>query len=230
MPRRPRFIRVGLPHHIVHRGNNKQKIFFDESDHVFFTSLIRNISRKCRCVIHAYCLMPNHVHILAVPPQKDSLSKMMQRISMLYAQHVNGKYERTGRLWESRFYSSIVQSERYLVTVCRYIERNPVRAKMVKQVKSYPWSSAFSHFKKSSDDFIRPIWNNKQQKKSYIDYLNERDKEEDVDFLRKATFSGRPFGNNLFITALSKELGYDLRIRPRGGQRKKRDTPLYAIN
>ena len=142
MPRIARLVGAGYPHHIIQRGNNRQPIFFDDKDKLRYLHLLEKYSSECGCDIFAYCLMNNHVHILSVPDDNSALAKTMQKLSLTYTQFVNQKYNRTGRLWECRYYSALVDEERYLISVVRYIEQNPVRAKIVSQATEYPWSSA----------------------------------------------------------------------------------------
>jgi putative transposase len=122
MPRIARAIATGFPHHIVQRGNNKEKVFFEKEDKERYLSLLSKYANKWNSTILAYCLMDNHVHLLAKPKSGESLYKMMQGVTFCYTQYVNKKYKKTGRLWESRYYSCIVDKERYLWSVARYIE------------------------------------------------------------------------------------------------------------
>ncbi|GAI54022.1 unnamed protein product, partial [marine sediment metagenome] len=131
MPRIARIVGIGYPHHIIQRGNNRQNIFFDQEDRLLYLKWLEKYSLECGCTIHAYCLMINHVHLLVVPQYNYSLAKTIQKLSLTFTQHINKKYKRTGRLWECRFYSALVDKEPYLWSVGRYIERNPVRAKIV---------------------------------------------------------------------------------------------------
>ena len=115
MPRTARIVGVGYPHHIIQRGNNKQAIFFNDKDRKIYLYLLEKYSNECGCDIFAYCLMDNHVHLLAVPDTELALAKAMQKISLTYTQFINRKYNRTGRLWECRYYSSLVDEDAYLI-------------------------------------------------------------------------------------------------------------------
>jgi putative transposase len=216
MPRIARIVAEGYPHHIIQRGNNRQAVFFDNEDKRFYLELLKKYSRECGNRIHAYCLMDNHVHMLATPLRYDSLAKAMQKLSLSFTQHINRKHKRTGRLWECRFHSSLVDREGYLWAVCRYIERNPVRAKMVNKPSQYEWSSANSTHK---SDIVESIWDNAQRQK-YIDYLNMPEDESQVQIIRKHTYSGKPIGSAGFIVNIAKVLKIDLSTRPKGRPRK----------
>src|SRR3989338_7276542 len=124
--------------------------------------------------------MDNHVHILLTPQRDNSLAKTMQKLSLRFTQHINKKHERTGRLWECRFHSSLIDKENYLWSVCRYIERNPVRAKIVMKPSEYEWSSAnITNGSNIIEDILDPA-----QKKEYIDYLNKIEDQEQIHKIR----------------------------------------------
>jgi len=141
MPRKPRFYISEVPVHVVQRGNNRDPIFFDEADYQAYLKWLKEAAEKYGCKIHAYVLMTNHVHLLLTPNDESGVSRLMQYIGRFYVQYVNHTYGRTGTLWEGRYKSSLVDSERYLLTCSRYIELNPVRASMVSHPGDYPWSS-----------------------------------------------------------------------------------------
>ena len=127
MPRIARVCAEGHPHHITQRGNNKEKVFFDEEDRQFYLDVLQRYKDKYAMKILVYCLMGNHVHILAVPRNETSLAKGIGGTNLIYTQYINRKYKRSGRLWQNRFFSSVVEEEPYLWAVMRYIEQNPVR-------------------------------------------------------------------------------------------------------
>src|SRR3989339_882703 len=131
MPRIARAVAVDFPHHIIQRGNNRQKVFFAIETRKKYLELVKEYADIWGASVLAYCLMTNHIHLLIKPHQEDSLAKMMQGVSQGYAKYINRRYKRTGRLWESRYYSCVVDEESYLWQVARYIERNPKRAGLV---------------------------------------------------------------------------------------------------
>jgi len=141
MPRKPRFNLIDIPQHVIQRGNNRQPCFFRKSDYIRYLSDLKIASEKYDCKIHAYVLMTNHVHILVTPMTNHAVSEMMQSLGRRYVRYFNNTYNRTGTLWEGRFKSSLIDSERYLLICMRYIEMNPVRASMVNHPDEYPWSS-----------------------------------------------------------------------------------------
>lgn len=141
MPRRQRLQIAGLPVHIIQRGNNRQACFFADEDYLFFLDHLARIAKRFRCALHAYVLMTNHFHLLLSSELKSGPSLLMKFLGQRYVQYVNRTYKRSGSLWEGRFRSSLVQTERYVLGCYRYIELNPVRANMVKHPIEYPWSS-----------------------------------------------------------------------------------------
>lgn len=141
MARLPRYVIPGQPQHIIQRGNNRQAIFAAEADYLFFRDALVDAATKHGLAIHAYVWMTNHIHLLATPELDDSISKVFQSVGRRYVQYFNFTYRRSGTLWEGRYRATVVDSERYLLTLMRYIELNPVRAGMVAHPKDYAWSS-----------------------------------------------------------------------------------------
>ena len=141
MPRRARFLFPGHPLHIWQRGVNRERCFGDDSDRSFYLGLLQELLAGAGCEMHAYVLMTNHVHLLVTPAHQDSAARLMKGVAQRHAQRCNKKWARTGPLWESRFKSSLVQSAGYALNCYRYIEENPLRARMVGHPAEYPWSS-----------------------------------------------------------------------------------------
>lgn len=141
MARLPRYVLPGQPQHIILRGNNRQVIFAADADYRFFRDALVEAARKHGLAVHAYVWMTNHVHLLATPDYGHSIGKVVQSVGRRYVQYFNLTYRRSGTLWEGRYRATVVDSERYLLTLMRYIELNPVRAGMVADPGDYPWSS-----------------------------------------------------------------------------------------
>ena len=141
MPRTARVIVPGLSVHIVQRGHDRAHCFFEETDYRVYLGYLAEFATEFCCSIHAYCLMTNHVHLLVTPGAAESCALMMKNVSQRHVQRINNRRARTGTLWEGRFYSCPVTSERYLITCYRYIELNPQRAGMVQHPSEYQWSS-----------------------------------------------------------------------------------------
>ena len=141
MSRKPRFNLVGVPQHVIQRGNNREPCFYSEDDYCRYLADLKEAALKNNCAIHSYVLMTNHVHLLVTPFSDHGVSHMMQDLGRKYVRYINHVYKRTGTLWEGRYKSSLIDSHKYLFTCMRYIELNPVRASMVSHPSEYRWSS-----------------------------------------------------------------------------------------
>ncbi len=141
MARLARVCPIGIPQHVIQRGNNRQVCFADAQDFAAYAGWLKDCSKKYQVEIHAWVLMSNHVHLLCTPQSPNALSQLMQSLGRQYVRYFNLRHQRTGTLWEGRFKSCLVQEEDYLMQLYRYIELNPVRAGMVKQPSDYVWSS-----------------------------------------------------------------------------------------
>ncbi len=161
MARLPRLTVPGLPHHLIQRGNNRQQIFLTPADRQFYLELLQEHASQFGVAIHAYVLMPNHVHVLVTPGSQDALPKMMQAVGRRYVRRFNDSHGRTGTLWEGRYKSTMVQTERYLLACMVYIDLNPVRASLVPQPVDYAWSSHGHYAGVRIDPLITPhplVW------------------------------------------------------------------------
>ncbi len=155
MARLLRFRIPGQPYHVIQRGNNRSTTFFDVEDYKFYRTCLKDACVRYGASIHAYALMSNHVHLLLTPRGATSIEKVMHSVGGRYAQRMNRKCDRTGPFWDGRYRSTLVDSDRYLLTCYRYIELNPVRAGIVAHPASYEWSSHRRHAFGQADDLIR---------------------------------------------------------------------------
>lgn len=217
MPRIARIVGLGYPHHIIQRGNNREKSFLDDEDFKKYLFLLKRYSIEKESVVLAYCLMSNHVHLLIKPLKKQSLYKMMQGITLCYTQYFNRKYKRTGRLWECRYHSCVIDVERYLWAVSLYIERNPERAKVVKNAEDYLYSSAKAHILGEMDDLIKEPLFDKDNLSEYKLLMKRAGMKEEIEDIRRNTLLGRPLGDEGFL----KMLGLNIVFRPKGRPKKK---------
>jgi putative transposase len=225
MPRIARIVAPGYPHHVTQRGNNRTTVFFDDQDRKTYLELLGKYSKSFAMQIWAYCLMPNHVHLLVVPEKENSLARGIGLTNQVYTQYLNRKLKQSGRIWQNRFFSCIVEREEYLWAVARYIEQNPVKADMVKQAEDYRWSSARAHLTPASDALLhQPSWLDETDKSAYAEFLLQRDDKTESD-LRRATRTGRPFGSEVFIDAMELKLNARLKARKPGRPRKTGKCP-----
>jgi putative transposase len=155
MPRKPRFNLIGIPQHVIQRGNNREPCFYAELDYRQYLADVQVAAEKFGSRVHAYVLMTNHVHILVTPMTDHGIPQMMQSLGRRYVYYFNKSYKRSGTLWEGRYKSSLVDNDRYLLTCMRYIELNPVRAKMVNHPGEYKWTSYHSNGLNHQDSLIK---------------------------------------------------------------------------
>ncbi len=161
MARLPRLTLPGFPHHVIQRGNNRQAIFQAALDYQTLLNLLAVSAPKFAVEIHAFVLMSNHFHLLVTPKTEDGLPHLMQAVGRSYVRYFNGAQKRSGTLWEGRYKSTVIQTDRYLLACMAYIDLNPVRAGLVAQARDYPWSS-FGHYTgQRTEKFITPhplVW------------------------------------------------------------------------
>jgi putative transposase len=227
MPRVSRTIAVGYPHHITQRGNYRQTVFAEEGDYAKYLELLANFCPKYDLDVWAYCLMPNHVHMVAVPGRQESLARLFNTIHMLYAQYFNRKRNATGHLWQGRFFSCVLD-ERHLYAAVRYVEMNPVRGGMVQAPQDYPWSSARAHIAGTGtgvgahDRVLSTRCFLTERIEDWARYLGTESDREATESVIKATKVGRPCGSDDFVSAIEQSLNRQLTPRPRGRPRKEK--------
>ena len=220
MPRLSRTVFAGVPHHITQRGNRRENVFFSEEDRSVYLGWLKTYCDKYKVEVLAYCLMTNHIHLIAVPKSEDGLQKVLKPLHMRYAQRINRNKGWKGHLWQGRFFSSPLD-ESYLWAAIRYVERNPVRAKIVTKAEKYPWSSAAVHcgLRLKDDDVLSKKSDWKKQCEQIPDWsawLAEGDDPQKLEMLRRNVEKGLPCGAEKFILRLEKIAGRFLRYRPIG--------------
>ena len=203
MPRTARFVAPGVAHHITQRGTDRQRVFYSRGDRQVYLHLLRKQAQLGELSILAYCLMGNHIHLIAVPAEAASLGEVMQRVHGRYAQYLNGRRGRCGHLWQNRF-NSCALSHRHLWAALRYVERNPVRAGLVAGPREYEWSSAEAHLTGQDPWQIADMdfWRQAGGVERWRRLLDEPEDERQTRALRRATYSGQPFGEQAFIEEL----------------------------
>ena len=228
MVRTARIVVPRIPHHIVQHGNDKQLIFRDEEDYLKFYQWMREAARQFKVAIHAYILMGNHVHLLATPSETESLARMMQWLGRFYVPYFNRKYGRSGTLWQGRFRTSLIESERYFLSCSRYIELNPVRAGIVMQPGDYRWSSYAHHVGDRLDVLIadHPIYwalgnTPFDREAAYRQFMEESVSQAEIDELSQAIKKGWVLGSEQFMAQLEKTTNRRMRPAKRGRPPKK---------
>lgn len=229
MSRTPRIVLPGYPHHVVHRGHNRQPVFTDAGDYEAYLANLQEFKAVFGVQVHAYCLMPNHVHLLLAPERSDGLALLMRRLAGRHAARRNRRAKRTGAVWENRYYSSLVSREAYHLACCRYIELNPVRAGLASDPVAYPWSSC--RFRASGtpstcldEDSIylamgatpSERWN------TYRAFLARGIADDERQLIRDALNRGQLTGDESFASKVAGVVGRLVERRGRGRPRKKK--------
>ena len=223
MPRRPRFHVDHVPLHIVQRGHNRERCFFADADYRHYLKWLREALTGAECTLHAYVLMTNHVHLLLTPRSAEAVPKALISLGRRYVQYVNRTYERTGTLWDGRYKSSLIQSNRYLLACQRYIELNPVRAAIVRDPANYPWSSYRMHAFGQPDELVSPhplYWalgrDGPERQAAYRRLFDTGTDTPAIDDIRLAARQSQPVGDRLFHTAVENAVGVRREARPQG--------------
>ena len=218
MSKWPRIVIPGFPHHVTHRGTRRQKVFFGEQDFRYYRHLLANCCRQYGVEIWAYCLMPNHVHLIAVPETEPSLSKAFGRAHQRYAKFINNRNEWRGHLWEQRF-SSIPMDENHLYMAARYVELNPVRANMVGRPSQYLWSSTNAHLRAYDDELVSvtPLL---EMVPRWSEFLAEGLTDDHLEKLRELEKTGYPAGGDDFVKLIENQYGVSCRPKKRGPKPK----------
>jgi putative transposase len=231
MPRRPRVVIPGVPHHVTQRGNDRQLVFYSTANRSLYLSFLARHADRYGTRILGYCLMNNHVHLIAVPEREDSLAKTLARTQSEYAQSVNRTRERSGHLWQNRFFSCPM-GPTHLQRAMLYVDMNPVRAGLVAAPCEWLWSSARVHVQESAyDPVMGPGW---EETFGFWDHahwqtcLQSAIPDEDCDAVRCATRTGEPLGASEFVARIEREAGRDLRVLARGRPPKNASDPFFG--
>lgn len=219
MPRTSRAVAVQYPHHITQRGNYGQRIFEDEGDCLQYLKWLKEYSKRYSFHVWAYCIMSNHVHFVGVPMKSDSLARTFNTLHQRYSSYFNRKKDVKGHLWQGRFYSCVLD-ERHLYAAVRYVENNPVRAKIVGEAQDYKWSSARAHIFKETNEILSDDLYLLEEIESWSEYLAEKGDEGLMKDIRRVTKTGLPCGSETFIKEIEAILGRTLTAFPRGRPRK----------
>jgi putative transposase len=216
----------GIAHHITERGNRREDVFFSRADRTRFLDLLREYSAKAGLEVLGYCLMSNHLHLVAVPEYENSLARVLKPVNLRYAHYINRRKGWCGRVWQERFYSCPMDQSHCLAAV-RYVERNPVRARLVTRAEEYPWSSAAGH----SGRRVDPLLSDRRGLLAGIDdwstWLRATEDRELLERLRLHTRTGRPLGTDVFIRRIESATRRRLRPLPHG---RPRSRPEEAEN
>ncbi len=213
MARMARLVVPGFPHHVTQRGNRRHRVFFSDRDFEYYLGLVAEARCKTGIDILAYCLMPNHVHFVVVPHQVDSLVKFFGESHRRYSQSINRRFEWRGHLWQERFHSSILD-EKHLMAAVRYVELNPVRARLCEYAEQWRWSSVHAHLLQQDDDIVSvsPML---MMVSDWFAYLGQDEARLEAN-IRACTRSGRPCGGESMLARIEELTGRNVRPRRRG--------------
>jgi putative transposase len=211
MARLPRLTIPGYPHHVIQRGNNRQAIFSASLDYELLLALLHENAQKFKVAIHAYVLMTNHFHLLATPETADGLPLLMQAVGRRYVRYFNDRQGRSGTLWEGRYRSTLIQTDRYLLACMAYIDLNPVRAGLVREAKDYAWSSHRHYIGQRADKIVTPhslFWalgnTPFSREAAYADLVRAGVTPAQQAELTKSALSGWALGEDDFVADLQK--------------------------
>jgi len=219
MARIARFIAPGLPHHVTQRGNRRERIFFSDDDYAFYRELLASQCRKHGVACWAYCLMPNHVHLILVPDREESLARALGETHRRYSTAINARLGVTGHLFQARF-GSAAMDEEHLMAAARYVALNPVRARLVERAEDWRWSSVGAHLSGRDDALVSVAPLIERSGGRFADLIETAPSAEQVSALRAAETIGRPLGSAAFLDRLVAVAGRDPRPMRRGPKPK----------
>ncbi len=200
MPRLARIVVPGCPHHVTQRGNRRAPVFFGPEDYRFYKRLLAEAAEKAAAEVWAYCLMPNHVHLILVPSGPDGLRATLAETHRRYTTFINQRYGWTGHLWQGRF-GSVPMDEDHLAGAISYVSLNPVRARLVRQAEDWEWSILGAHLAARDDGLVR-VARVLDRYPNFADMLEIEPTGVEMNALRKAETSGRPLGSKEWLERL----------------------------
>ena len=227
MGRLPRAVDEGLIYHAFNRGNNRADVFAEEGDHEAFLQALGQTQSRYGFRLFGYCLMTNHFHLLVQPEPGQSISRILQSLTLTHTWRFHKAHRSSGHVWQGRFRSPVIQDDEHLLVVLRYIEANPLRAGMVADLGDYPWSSYQHHGLGRPDALLSPFpeWEHlgrieSERRRRWRAKLRASQKEDELRSVRSSLTSGRPLGNPAWIEDIAQRLHINLQPRPRGRPRK----------
>jgi putative transposase len=214
MGRLARVVIPGLPHHVTQRGNGRARTFFGDEDYALYRDLLASHCRAAEVDIWAWCLMPNHVHLVLVPSDPDGLRRALSRVHRAYAGVIQARRKRTGHFWQGRF-GAAAMDEAYLAAALRYVSLNPVRARLVARAQDWRWSSTRAHLRGKDDGLtaLKPV---REIIADFAGLLASAPEQDLFDSLRAAESIGRPLGSDRFLARIERQTGRVLKPGKRG--------------
>jgi len=226
MPRPLRPIADGLVYHVINRGNNRQPVFHAEGDYAAFLKADAKLKERKAFDLYGYCLMSNHIHLL-LRPRGSTVSRIVQSLLVSHTQRYHRFHHSGGHVWQGRFKSPVIEDDDHLLAVLRYIEANPLRARLVERADEYRWSSYGCHGAGRPDALLTPAApyetlgaSAMARRRRWSAYVHQTPDEAELAAIRRSSETGLPYGEQSWVNRLSRRLKLDLTIRPRGRPRK----------
>ena len=221
MPRNERLIEAGVVYHVLNRGNDRMAVFHKDADYQAFVDLMTLSGERVRCGpmrVLAYALMPNHFHLVLWPRQDGALSQWMQWLLTAHVRRYHRHYHGSGHVWQGRFKAFPIQQDEHLLTVLRYVERNPLRAKLVRRAENWPWSSLHWRQEKQRLMFLDegPV----PRPRNWLARVNAAETTAELEAVRRSIARGAPYGSRVWTQRAAVRLGLGPSLRPRGRPRK----------
>jgi putative transposase len=219
MPRAPRASVGGVCYHVLNRGNGQRPVFHKEGDYHAFLKAIGHANVEVPVPVFAFCLMPNHFHLVVRPKEDGDLSLWMHWLQNTHVRRYHQHYKTSGHIWQGRFKAFPIEADEHLLTVLRYVERNPVRAKLVRRAERWPWSSA----RWWTPEAERPSYLEPgpvERPGDWLEWVNQPVTAGELETIRRSVHRGTPFGNAAWIQQTAEQLGLQATLRPRGRPRK----------
>ncbi len=214
MARLARVVIPGHPHHVTQRGNGRARTFFDDGDYALYRDLLAANCRAAEVEVWAWCLMPNHVHLILVPSDPDGLRRALARVHRVYAGTIQARRKRTGHFWQGRF-GAVAMDEDHLAAALHYVSLNPVRARLVQRAQDWRWSSTRAHLR-GKDDGLTALAPIRERFPDFAGLLASEPEGDLFGALRAAESIGRPLGNDRFVARIERQTGRVLKPGKRG--------------
>lgn len=223
MARLARIVIPGIPHHVTQRGNRRERTFFEDADYKRYRTMLGDAAKRAGAEVWAYCLMPNHVHLIVVPSGEDGLRRTFADAHRRYTGMINARHEWTGHLWQGRF-GAVAMDEAHLLAAVRYVALNPVRAGLVRRARDWPWSSVGAHLS-GQDDALVTVAPLLERYGDFEEILDRQAEEEASTWaaLRKSETTGRPVGRSEWLLELEGRSGRKLMPAKPGRKPKEAD-------
>ena len=218
MPRTARASKGGVIYHVINRGNGRGQVFHDEEGYAAFVELLGKAHERMKMEVLSYCLMPNHFHLVLRPPDDDSLGTWMHWLLTSHVRRHHRRYGTSGHVWQGRFKAFPVQEDDHLLTVLRYVERNPLRANLVRDASAWPWSSLRWWRQRKRPAFLCPTKDVLSPK--WAARVQQPETDSELAALRRSVIRGTPFGGAAWMDRIARKLGLEFTLNPRGRPRK----------